>query len=68
MEGGGIIYSCRTLSPFPCVHVCVQKMQTIQSQIATSTTEVKTFSSELSDLKRTYQTLEISLQSSLKEV
>lgn len=45
-----------------------KKMETLQSQIATSTTEVKTYTSELSELRRTYQTLEISLQSALQEV
>lgn len=43
-------------------------MLTLQTQIETKTTEVKTFTSELSELKRTYQTMEISLQSILKEV
>lgn len=43
-------------------------METLQLQITTSTTEVKTFTSELSELRRTYQALEISLQGILKEV
>lgn len=43
-------------------------MESLQLQISTSTTDVKTFSSELSELKRTYQALEISLQGILKEV
>lgn len=59
---------CTTFTPFPCVLVCGQQMETLQSQITSSTTEVKTFTTELSELKRTYQSLEISLQSILKEV
>ncbi len=43
-------------------------MDTLQTQITTSTTEVKTTSTELSDLKRTYQSLQISRESAQAEV
>ncbi|XP_020498478.1 keratin, type I cytoskeletal 19 [Labrus bergylta] len=43
------------------------KMEIIEREIYTCTTEVKTFSTELSELRRTYQSLEISRQSILKE-
>uniref|UniRef100_A0A3Q3LTV2 Keratin 99 n=1 Tax=Labrus bergylta TaxID=56723 RepID=A0A3Q3LTV2_9LABR len=42
-------------------------MEIIEREIYTCTTEVKTFSTELSELRRTYQSLEISRQSILKE-
>ncbi|XP_041819938.1 keratin, type I cytoskeletal 19-like [Chelmon rostratus] len=44
------------------------KVDTLQTQIITSSTEVKTFHSELSELKRTYQSLEINRQSVLTEI
>ncbi|XP_075946666.1 keratin, type I cytoskeletal 19-like [Anarhichas minor] len=43
------------------------KVETLQTQIMTSSHEVKTFSTELSELKRTYQSLEISHQSTFTE-
>lgn len=50
-----------------CVSVC-KKVETLQTQIITHTTEVKTSHKELSELKKTYQSLEIKLQSALSEV
>ncbi|XP_067440008.1 keratin, type I cytoskeletal 19-like [Thunnus thynnus] len=44
------------------------KMDALQTQIVTCTTEVKTFSSQLSELKRTYQGLEINCQSSHSQI
>ncbi|MEQ2277802.1 hypothetical protein XENORESO_007947 [Xenotaenia resolanae] len=44
------------------------KMETLQEQIITCTAEVKTYHSEISELKRTYQSLEISHQSLHAEV
>nr|XP_046261350.1 keratin, type I cytoskeletal 19-like [Scatophagus argus] len=44
------------------------KVEILQSQILTSTTEVKTYHTELSDLKRTYQSLEINRQSIHTEI
>ncbi|KAM8773656.1 keratin, type I cytoskeletal 19-like [Acanthopagrus schlegelii] len=41
------------------------KVDNLQSQISSKTTEVKTSSSELSELKRTYQSLEISRSSAV---
>lgn len=64
MEKKRLVYNVDTIS----LLVCAQKMEILQSQITKHTTEVTTFTSELSELKRTYQSLEISLQSLLKEV
>ena len=50
-----------------CVRVC-KKVDNLQSQISSKTTEVKTSSSELSELKRTYQSLEISRSSAVASV
>ncbi|MED6281285.1 hypothetical protein CHARACLAT_019766, partial [Characodon lateralis] len=44
------------------------KMETLQEQIITCTTEVKTYHSEISELKRTYQSVEISHQSLHAEI
>ncbi|KAM4594585.1 keratin, type I cytoskeletal 20-like [Fundulus diaphanus] len=44
------------------------KMETLQEQILTCTTEVKTYHSEISKLKRTYQALEISRESLCTEM
>uniref|UniRef100_A0A3Q3BD34 Keratin 99 n=1 Tax=Kryptolebias marmoratus TaxID=37003 RepID=A0A3Q3BD34_KRYMA len=44
------------------------KMEILQGQIITCTTEVKTYHSEISELKRTYQALEISRQALFSEV
>ncbi|KAL7403914.1 hypothetical protein ABVT39_006857 [Epinephelus coioides] len=44
------------------------KVATLQTEILQRTTEVKTFYTELSELKRTYQSLEISRQSVLTEI
>nr|XP_020451782.1 keratin, type I cytoskeletal 19-like [Monopterus albus] len=44
------------------------KLEGLQTQIVSHTTEVKTHHMQLSELKRTYQSLEISLQSVLKEI
>ncbi|XP_038140650.1 keratin, type I cytoskeletal 19-like [Cyprinodon tularosa] len=44
------------------------KMETLQNQIITCKTEVKTYHSEISELKRTYQSLVISRQSLYTEV
>lgn len=44
------------------------KMENLRTQIITCTTEVKTYHTELSDLKRTYQSLEISRQGFYAEV
>lgn len=44
------------------------KMDILQTQIITCTTEVKTFSSQLSELKRTYQSLEINCQSAHSQI
>ncbi|XP_049426881.1 keratin, type I cytoskeletal 19-like [Epinephelus fuscoguttatus] len=44
------------------------KVATLQTEILQCTTEVKTFYTELSELKRTYQSLEISRQSVLTEI
>lgn len=44
------------------------KMETLRTQIMTCTTEVKTYHTELSDLKRTYQSMEISRQGVFAEV
>lgn len=46
----------------------MSKMEDLQTQIVTRTTEVKTYSSELSELKRSSQSLEITRQSLLTEV
>ncbi|XP_068585088.1 keratin, type I cytoskeletal 19-like [Cebidichthys violaceus] len=43
------------------------KVETLQTQIVTSSQEVKTFYAELSELKRTYQSLEISHQGHFTE-
>lgn len=52
-----------------CVRVFVRKkMETLQTQIITVGTEVKTFHVELSELKRTFQSLEITRQSVHTEV
>ena len=51
-----------------CDSVCLFKVELLESTIMTCTTEVKTFSTELSELKRTYQSLEISRESVLTEV
>ncbi|XP_034543165.1 keratin, type I cytoskeletal 13-like [Notolabrus celidotus] len=44
------------------------KMEALQTEITSCTTEVKTFSTELSELKRTYQGLEISRTSVCTEL
>ncbi|XP_031144758.2 keratin, type I cytoskeletal 19-like isoform X2 [Sander lucioperca] len=44
------------------------KVELLNTQITTCTTEVKTFYTQLSELKRTLQTLEISRQSILTEI
>ncbi|XP_044047359.1 keratin 99 [Siniperca chuatsi] len=44
------------------------KVDILQTQIITCTTEVKTFYTKLSELKRTYQSLEISRQSIITEI
>ncbi|XP_028454333.1 keratin, type I cytoskeletal 19 [Perca flavescens] len=44
------------------------KVELLNTQITTCTTEVKTFYTQLSELKRTLQTLEISRQSVLTEI
>ncbi|XP_013865636.1 keratin, type I cytoskeletal 47 kDa [Austrofundulus limnaeus] len=44
------------------------KMEILQSQIISCTTEVKTYHTEISELKRTYQVLEISRQALYNEV
>lgn len=44
------------------------KMENLRTQIITCTTEVKTYHTELSELKRTYQSLEISCQGVHAEV
>ncbi len=62
-----MVLLCYSLHTYVGVCVC-EKVETLQSQITTSTTEVRTSSSELTELKRTYQTLEINRQSALKEV
>ncbi|XP_071764861.1 keratin 99 [Centroberyx gerrardi] len=43
------------------------KVEILQTQISTSTTQVKTTHSELSELKRTYQSVEIELQAILSQ-
>ena len=45
-----------------------KKVEYLQTQIITCTTDVKTFSMELSQLKKTYQTLEINRQSAYIKV
>lgn len=50
-----------------CVCVC-EKMETLQTQMITTETEVKTFHTELSELRRSYQSLEITRESLIKEV
>lgn len=44
------------------------KVDVLKTQITTCTTEVKTFHTQLSELKRTYQSLEISRQSIITEI
>ena len=44
------------------------KIESINTEITTTTVEVKSFNSELSEMKKTYQGLETSLQSLLSEV
>ncbi|KAA8595181.1 hypothetical protein FQN60_012316 [Etheostoma spectabile] len=44
------------------------KVELLNTQITTCTTEVKTFSTQLSELKKTLQTVEINRESLLKEV
>ncbi|XP_030627916.1 keratin 99 [Chanos chanos] len=43
------------------------KVEVLQSQMTTSSTEIKTSQTELTDLKRTFQNLEIELQALLKQ-
>lgn len=62
-----MVLLCHSLHTYVDVCVC-EKVETLQNQITTSTTEVRTSSSELTELKRSYQTLEINRQSALKEV
>ncbi|CAJ1053701.1 keratin%2C type I cytoskeletal 13-like [Xyrichtys novacula] len=44
------------------------KMETLQNEISVCSKEVKTYSSELSELKRTYQSLEITRQGIITEI
>lgn len=44
------------------------KMESLQKEIVSCTTEVKTFETELTELKRTYQSLEIKWESVCAEV
>lgn len=50
-----------------CVFVC-KKVETLQTQIITTETEVNTFHTEMSELRRTYQSLEIMRESVMREV
>lgn len=45
-----------------------EKMEVLQTEISSCSQEVKTYSTELSELKRTYQSLEISRQSLYAEI
>lgn len=52
--------------PFPLFSV--GQVEVVRSQVTTSVTEVKSSQTEVTDLKRTFQNLEIELQGLLTQV